>query len=194
MLGNDFGRRVWLACMSLALVLLLGQAGTVSATTPDGVTPANEHVCDILQGGTPGLYGLCVAYCEAQDMDPVAEPNPPNNRILDNYNRKRQATDPEMPCVRSPCNCWSLEEIGQVGESNPSAVGCLVGTRTAQIAFVDGNAAITQSATATRDRSGNPLCSYYNSVTGTNNVQQPTTEASWQACFDQVANRCASAP
>lgn len=37
------------------------------AQTPDGETPANEGVCDELIGLTPGLYGLCVAFCEAQD-------------------------------------------------------------------------------------------------------------------------------
>jgi len=39
--------------------------------TPDGETPANEGVCDALQadGTTKGLYGLCVAFCEAQDAE-----------------------------------------------------------------------------------------------------------------------------
>ena len=36
------------------------------AKTPDGQTPAEETVCDDLEGA---LYGLCVAFCEAMDCD-----------------------------------------------------------------------------------------------------------------------------
>ena len=39
------------------------------AQTPDTETPANEGVCDGLLGATPGLYGLCVGFCEAQDCE-----------------------------------------------------------------------------------------------------------------------------
>jgi hypothetical protein len=46
------------------------------AQTPDGETPAEEAVCDPLQadGVTKGLYGLCVAFCEAQDHADILEP------------------------------------------------------------------------------------------------------------------------
>ena len=50
-------------------VALATISGSANALTPDGETLANEGVCDVLQGGSPGLYGLCVAYCEAQDLD-----------------------------------------------------------------------------------------------------------------------------
>ena len=43
------------------------------AQTPDGLAPVNEGVCDDLIGGTPGLYGLCVAFCEAQDCTAPAD-------------------------------------------------------------------------------------------------------------------------
>ena len=39
--------------------------------TPDGSTPAEEATCDGLKHGTPGLYGLCIAFCEAHDCVPV---------------------------------------------------------------------------------------------------------------------------
>ena len=49
------------------------------AETPDGTTPANETVCDGLKtNATPGLYGLCVAYCEAQDLDIVGDKETPD--------------------------------------------------------------------------------------------------------------------
>ena len=49
--------------MKLLIVLISGLLtfGPVWAGTPDGFPPANEGVCDELIGGTPGLYGLCVA-------------------------------------------------------------------------------------------------------------------------------------
>jgi hypothetical protein len=45
--------------------------GAALAQTPDGQTPVNEGVCDELMesGITKGLFGLCVAFCEAQDCD-----------------------------------------------------------------------------------------------------------------------------
>ena len=44
--------------LALAMFGLSLFAGNASfAQTPDGETPANEGVCDVLQGGTPGLYG-----------------------------------------------------------------------------------------------------------------------------------------
>jgi hypothetical protein len=52
--------------MSIAAILLMSSAGY--AQTPDGLTPANENVCDdVVLGGS--LKGLCNAYCEAMDCD-----------------------------------------------------------------------------------------------------------------------------
>ena len=57
--------RVWLSIGLLALIL--GPAGAASAQgTPDGVTPAVEAICSDLRGAS---FGLCVAYCEANDCD-----------------------------------------------------------------------------------------------------------------------------
>jgi len=86
---------------SLSFVFLLGLSTVFSsafAKTPDGMTPAEEEVCDIVKGGTPGLYGLCVAYCEAQDLDAFPKKSP-NSRLLDNYNKKMRDGDPQMPCL-----------------------------------------------------------------------------------------------
>ena len=100
-----------------------------SGGTPDGETPAEEDVCDELKyNATKGLYGLCVAFCEAQDSDCVPDygtENPYANcrmrdrRILDNYNRKKKDGDPDMPCLPSAgedpefaCPCWGQEDLG----------------------------------------------------------------------------------
>ena len=50
----------------LSMMVLTSHAGT-----PDGQTPAVESVCDPLKadGVTHGLYGLCIAFCEAQDSE-----------------------------------------------------------------------------------------------------------------------------
>lgn len=92
--------------------------GSISvAQTPDGTTPADEGICDGLVGSTPGLYGLCVAYCEAQDLDTLEPSDPsspqqsPSRRILENYRNKMAPGDPDMPCVRAPCPCWSDPEL-----------------------------------------------------------------------------------
>lgn len=88
---------------------------TALAQTPDGETPANEGVCDELVGTTPGLYGLCVAFCEAQDAEAsidatgevtfAEDSRPSNPKLLEAYNRKRVEGDPPMPCVN--------EEVGE---------------------------------------------------------------------------------
>jgi hypothetical protein len=97
------------------------------AKTPDSDTPANENVCDDLQAATPGLYGLCVAYCEAQDVEPFdtdgldsLEHEPANPKLLNVYNSKKQEGDPDMPCVKiedpnlPDCPCWSQEELDKI--------------------------------------------------------------------------------
>lgn len=98
------------------------------AQTPGGTTPAQESICDPLKadGVTQALYGLCVAYCEAQDISSESVPlteeeiqalfdaRGPARRILEKYNQRKGPTDPEMPCVvpkESECPCYTPEEI-----------------------------------------------------------------------------------
>jgi len=114
--------------LSVAVTILM--APSTLAKTPDGETPANEDVCDELQGATPGLYGLCVAFCEAQDHANILvatteqeihalEDAAPSGRILANYNKKRKKGDPAMPCmntttVTDPCPCWAEAELAEI--------------------------------------------------------------------------------
>lgn len=110
--------------LALMAVLAVLASPVAFAQTPDGETPANEGVCDELLGGTPGLYGLCVAFCEALDLAALSEPiteanlealedSRPSGRILANYNKKKTESDPEMPCVKveEPCPCWDSVEF-----------------------------------------------------------------------------------
>jgi hypothetical protein len=91
-------------------VVLLNGAATLAG---DDAPPSLETVCDELQGGTPGLYGLCVAFNEAQDCepdytleDPLENCKPASRKILEAYNRKRNASDPPMPGIEDPCPCF----------------------------------------------------------------------------------------
>ena len=61
---------------TIIAVVMFMTASPVLAQTPDGDTPAVETVCDSLQedGITKGLYGLCVAFCEAQDVADTGAP------------------------------------------------------------------------------------------------------------------------
>ncbi len=121
------------ALVSAAVVFLgmTGQAQLAVASTPDGETPANEGVCDVLHGGTPGLYGLCVAYCEAQDLDHF-DKDPPNTKILANYRKKMRAGDPDMPCLQVPCPCWSDAELAAIS-ADSAAAACPRATNKVQI-------------------------------------------------------------
>jgi len=104
-----------------------------------------------------GLYGLCVAFCEAQDITDesaitteeelaLLEAGAPSGRILANYNGKKQEDDPPMPCILpgEQCPCWSDAEIQsidgyrpngesidlQCGETRDSETGALTFSRT----------------------------------------------------------------
>ncbi len=115
-------RFVMVAICAFAITLLAPDvwAGGKGHGTPDGETPANEGVCDILVEATPGLYGLCIAFCEAHDCEPdfsLADPfegcKPASQKVLDNYNRKKTADDPDMPCIQQDaiCPCWTMDEL-----------------------------------------------------------------------------------
>lgn len=108
----------------IATCVLALSATTASADRVPGYTPA-DGVCGELQGATPGLYGLCNAFCEAHDAgvelsdtdDPFDFLSVPNSRILRNYEKKMQSHDPYMPCIMtvSSCPLWTPEELNLIG-------------------------------------------------------------------------------
>lgn len=125
MKNSSFLKSIGSKFASLFLMAGLVIAAPVIAETPDGTTPANEGVCDVLKtNATPGLYGLCVAYCEAQDLDIVGDKETPNNKIMANYNKKKQAGDPAMPCLKVPCPCWTEAELANVNNSDIAKMLC----------------------------------------------------------------------
>ena len=81
-----------------------------------------DGVCSDLKGGTPGLFGLCVAFCEAQDLGSAPESKQSAFSLLAAYDARRGPEDPEMPCLDSTsstkpqpptasCSCWTAEEL-----------------------------------------------------------------------------------
>ena len=106
------------------LVACLVSSSQAPAKTPN-LTPADAGVCDELRDGnfTKGLYGLCVAYCEAQDCafgDTGELPescSSSDDRILGTYNRMKSESDPDMPCVatQTACPCWEPEDLQSAG-------------------------------------------------------------------------------
>ena len=113
-------RFLGLLCVSSAMFAL-----PAAAQTPDGITPAKEEVCNVLTGATPGLYGLCVAFCEAQDCEATLDPatgivtldpscSPSSASLLENYYKKAGDSDPQLPCLKVPCPCWSEPEMDNI--------------------------------------------------------------------------------
>jgi hypothetical protein len=66
--------RVLRAWMALGAICLICAPGNGSAKTPDGMPPSVETVCSGLPGAA---FGLCNAYCEAQDCDVHPRPSCP---------------------------------------------------------------------------------------------------------------------
>lgn len=110
--------------LTVALVALASSGTSAQA--------ANEGVCDVLHGTTKGLYGLCVAFCEAQDCTPTFDETtgeltfpkhcPPSSpKTLAKYNSRKLDGDPDMPCINvepGGCPCWTEAEIDLVADGD----------------------------------------------------------------------------
>ena len=89
-----------------------------------GVALAQSDPCEGLQGATPGLYGLCVAFhnvepCEPSlfGQDPFADCEARDGRLLEAYNNLKGPDDPLMPGTEEGCPCFAAENL--VGQSTP---------------------------------------------------------------------------
>ena len=170
---------------SAGFVILTGlllASGNSLASTPDGETPANEGVCDPLKldGITKGLYGLCVAYCEAQDLDLLGDKEPPNTRILANYNKKKTDTDPDMPCIQVPCPCWSADQLANISNSTGTP-SCFIDSN-AGTAILENNT----NAQIARIDTSRPLCRFRDPLVGISVRFTGFTAEKAQACYDMI--------
>lgn len=182
-------KRIRTSVFTAAAILVagvIGFAAPAAASTPDGETPANEGVCDALMGATPGLYGLCVAYCEAQDLDTVNRGKMPNEKILANYRKKMKSGDPDMPCVQAPCPCWTAEELASMS-ADGLATAC---TQTSSSIEIIDNSPLFHRAAADVNRN---TCTYINlNVSPARVTAQPVTGDEAQACFAAIEQTCNS--
>jgi hypothetical protein len=182
---TSFSITLFIANLLLVIGLLVANTTAKADGTPDGTTPANEGVCDVLKGGTPGLYGLCVAYCEAQDLDSF-DKDPPNTKILANYRKKMQAGDPDMPCVQVPCPCWNSAELGSITADN-TAAACPSATGKLQI--ID-NSPKTHFAEA-NENAGQERCRYIDLNLSTPIIRsEAITADEAQTCYAEVVQAC----
>lgn len=105
-----------------------------SAFAQDATTPATDEQCDVFRadGVTKGLYGLCIAICEAppaanDGCEPAEDANgelipqslegcrPATSNLISRFQAKAAETDPALPCVAVPpdatCPCWEQAEV-----------------------------------------------------------------------------------
>ena len=96
--------------ISILLIALTGiLAFSPADAKPDkGQRAENVAACNTLKGGTPGLHGLCVAFCAKRDLSNVdlndidsVKRAAPKMSVLRSYNSRRQEGDPEMPCFKN---------------------------------------------------------------------------------------------
>ena len=116
-----------------ALFALIGSILISAASTAQPINhqmPTNESVCDGLKGQAPGLFGLCVAFCDAQDCTATYNPDtgelvydekckPSSPKLLDNFNKLAGDGGPTMPCVNvvaTECPCWTEAELDYVAD------------------------------------------------------------------------------
>lgn len=178
---NDLLKLAAAALMGLTMI-----SGSAMAQTADGETPANEGVCNVLQGHTPGLYGLCIAYCEAQDLDLVGDKETPNNKILNNYRKKMQAGDPDMPCIQVPCPCWNAEQLANVGTT--ATPTCNLSASNAMVSLTQPG--ILQRAVA--DIAAN-VCRFTDTTTVPRiSLRFNISAEEAQSCYNQIDNKCSA--
>ena len=113
--------------LSMTTTPSIAEDGATNATPPS--PPSNSEACEDLQNNTPGLYGLCVAYCGATDSptdlsttENVSNLPVPSARILFAYDKKKKDSDPQMPCAtyydEEACPAWTREQLNFIGTLN----------------------------------------------------------------------------
>jgi hypothetical protein len=103
----------------LALALSLTVAGALLAKTPDGQTPAQEKVCTTA-GLSRAAFGICNAYCEAQDCD--VHPRPSCEKLRKNFQKATGSST--FPCDIPPCG---QTKAPQCGGACPTGQTCVAG-------------------------------------------------------------------
>jgi hypothetical protein len=157
------------------------------ASTPDGVPPAFEDVCDGEQGKA---NGLCTAYCEAMDCD--SDPNASENACNQLESRWQTLTGRTMPC-ETTCPCadylgwanaydFTLDEGWAWCIETPEATS---GYYNSYVEYEWGYFGVGY------DDDGTMVCVSYDD-TGYEHVALPITEEQYAACSAEVVDWAAS--
>lgn len=124
-----------ISILSIILISLSMFGLTAVAGTPDGQTPAEEQACDKYEG-EGARYGLCVAYCEAQDCSGKRKFDDPScDRIVDNfvkYSLKKgyvaglKPKGGRIDCRQTACSAEDLKLCGarELSLQNPETKEC----------------------------------------------------------------------
>lgn len=181
-------------CISLAMFAL-----PAAAQTPDGLTPAVEgpSMCDPLASATPGLQGLCVAMCEAQDCEATMDDqgnvsfspscNASAKQILANYDKLATPVDPPMPCVKVACPCWAADEIGNIADGSSSCYGF---DKYALLAGTAQGGGWEQAFVNQEERKG-LVCNSIEANPSTFDEAPHMSTAQYEACHKSIVQECA---
>ena len=177
---------------------------------------SQPRVCDPLraQGTTPGLHGLCVAYCESRDLSSALETRNPKfaarladsrQKFLDRYNQRRQASDPAMPCVveeSNACSCWATKQVNpELWNNKISSSSC--GVVDDPMFSVDSIQTLTSPTdpeyanfaayrlSMDGGASFSQVCAAEEPATGTS-TQQEIGLAEYETCRTQIQTLCSS--
>lgn len=174
-----------------------------AAQTPDGFTPANEGICDPLADATPGLQGLCIAMCEAQDCEAELDSNtgevvydpscsPSSKQLYNNYNKIAGPLDPPMPCVKVACPCWTelqLDNIGGRRIKNFSFDRCLLGVTEAGLWGSATEGSGWELARVLDDSKWGLMCQRQETNPPTD-IEQSISGPEFTVCYQAVVDEC----
>lgn len=135
-----------------ALLFVVMISTPAAASTPDGVTPSRESVCDGLSGVA---FGLCNSYCEAMDCH-LAEPRASRracDQVKSNFEKK---TGQPLPCEAMPCPCLALQGFKDLVDANNPVLFCIGDGELYSATFFTES---EQSIFIGEDNEGTPICS-----------------------------------
>ena len=89
-------RKTSMAILAAAVIASPGLAFAYGDGTPDQQPPAEEQICDPAAGLRGAAYGLCVAYCEANDCE-IQPDQHACTVLLENF--QRTTGESSVPCV-----------------------------------------------------------------------------------------------
>lgn len=168
----------------------------------------DTDVCDPLIGGTPGLFGRCLSYCKAAelevdllergaDAEKLDRLAARKARVLADYNSIREASDPEMPCIQKrACPCWGGDYASTSFWTTRGAAHC-DDNSSASVVFKSLSAGQSDNTVNIRAYSnpgvGTHFCSVSDQTSGAFSLQY-VSETDAIFCGEQISATCSLLP